>query len=112
MRLAIERWGAGLLNRVFRDEEQRYCDSRPSPWRHYAGRFAVKEAVAKAFGTGIGANLGWLDIHVLRNASTGEPAVELCGPGIRLAEERGVRTIFISLSHTHRYAVAQAIMTR
>jgi holo-[acyl-carrier protein] synthase len=112
MRRALERWGAALRERLFREEEQRYCESRPAPWRHYAGRFAVKEAVAKAFGTGIGADLGWLDILVLRNASTGEPSVTLRGAGGALAARRGIQTIFISLSHTHRMAVAQAILTR
>lgn len=109
MRATLKRWSRQFKNRVFRPEEQAYCDSCSQPWRHYAGRFAVKEAVSKAFGTGIGDALGWLDIEVLRAAS-GAPAVQLHGGGAQLARRRGVRQILISLSHTRHYAVAQALL--
>lgn len=109
MRMTLKRWSRHFKNRVFRPEEQAYCDSCSQPWRHYAGRFAVKEAVSKAFGTGIGDALGWLDIQVVRTAS-GAPAVVLHGAGARLARRRGVRLILISLSHTRLYAVAQALL--
>jgi len=109
MRATLKRWSRQFTNRVFRPEEQAYCDSCSQPWRHYAGRFAVKEAVSKAFGTGIGNALGWLDIEVVRAAS-GAPAVTLHGAGAQLARRRRVRQILISLSHTRHYAVAQALL--
>lgn len=109
MRTTLKRWTAHFKDRVFRLEEQLYCDACAQPWRHYAGRFAVKEAVSKAFGTGIGDALGWLDIEVVRAAS-GAPAVVLHGVGAQLAHRRGVRRILISLSHTRHYAVAQAML--
>ena len=89
MRATLRRWSKHFKDRIFRTEEQLYCDACSQPWRHYAGRFAVKEAVSKAFGTGIGDVLGWLDIEVVRAAS-GAPVVVLHGAGARLARRRGV----------------------
>lgn len=109
MRTTLKRWDGQFKDRVFRREEQRYCDACTQPWRHYAGRFAVKEAVSKAFGTGIGEALGWLDIEVVRGTA-GAPTVKLHDGGARLARRRGVRKILISLSHTRHYAVAQALL--
>jgi len=109
MRATLKRWSGHFKDRVFRASEQLYCDSCAQAWRHYAGRFAVKEAVSKAFGTGIGDALGWLDIEIVR-AKSGAPAVLLHGAGAQLARQRGVREILISLSHTRHYAVAQALL--
>jgi holo-[acyl-carrier protein] synthase len=110
MRAALERWGGRFKARVFNAEEQAYCDGRAAAWRHYAGRFAVKEAVSKAFGTGIGAHINWLDIEVVRDEQTGAPSVRLRGAGARLAEERGVSHVLVSLAHSRSHAVAQALL--
>lgn len=106
----IGRWDARFLSRVFRTSERAYCDGQAAPWRHYAGRFAVKEAVGKAFGTGIGEPIGWTDIEVLRDPETGAPAVRLHGSGRRLAAQRGVRRVLVSLAHSRDHAVAQAVL--
>lgn len=106
----LARWGEPFKRRVFLPEEQAYCDSRAEPCRHYAGRFAVKEAVSKAFGTGVGEHLGWLDITVCRNDKTGAPSVQLSERGWVLARGRGVKNVLVSLSHTRHYAVAQAVL--
>lgn len=106
----LARWSRRFKNRVFLPEEQAYCDAKTPSARHYAGRFAVKEAVAKAFGTGVGAHLGWLDIEVIRDQQTGAPAVRLSKKGQQLARNRGVKQIIVSLAHTRHYAVAQAIL--
>lgn len=106
----LERWGDHFKQKVFRDEERSYCDGKAEPWRHYAGRFAVKEAVSKAFGTGIGEHIDWLDIEVRRNHETGAPSVRLSDKAQALAEHRGIREIMVSISHTRHYAVAQAIL--
>jgi len=110
MRQTLERWGERFRGKVFRRAECEYCDRRAAPWRHYAARFAVKEAVAKAFGTGIGAHADWLDIEVLRESGGGAPRVELHGHARRTAEERGVGRVLVSLAHTHEYAVAQVVL--
>lgn len=104
----LARHGTRFLDRVFRAEEQRYCAMANLPARCYAARFAAKEAVSKAFGTGIGADLGWLDIAVQRDPA-GKPSVLLCNTGASTAERLGIAEVMISLSHSEHYAVAQAI---
>lgn len=111
MQEVLEKWGYRFKNKVFRESEQEYCDSRGAPFRHYAGRFAVKEAVSKAFGTGLGPQLKWLDIEVVRSHQTGAPSIELYGTGRELAESMNVERILVSLSHTRDYAVAHAVVT-
>lgn len=106
----LERWGAKFKGRVFLAEEQSYCESKATPWRHYAGRFAVKEAVTKAFGTGVGPHIGWLDIEVVRDSGTGAPSVRLLGKAHELSTVRGVSRILVSLSHTRNYTVAHALL--
>jgi holo-[acyl-carrier protein] synthase len=106
----LKKWGATFRDRVFLPGEQKYCEASAVPVQHYAGRFAVKEAVSKAFGTGFGPNLGLLDIEVERNSETGAPSVRLSARGRAFAGRMGVGAILISLSHTRHYAVAQAIL--
>jgi len=110
MKQTLSKWEHSFKARVFLPRERSYCDSKAEPWRHYAGRFAVKEAVTKAFGTGIGEHIGWQDIEVIRDERTGAPSVELSEKGWKLARERGVQRVLISLSHTHHYAVAHALL--
>jgi len=105
---SIQRQGQNLIDRVFLATEQEYCAPQRQPARCYAARFAAKEAVAKAFGTGIGAQLGWLDIEIRRKA-TGEPFVVLHGAGAETAKRREISEILLSLSHSEHYAVANAI---
>lgn len=110
MRYMLEKWGSTFKKRLFLADEQAYCDSKAMPCRHYAGRFAVKEAVSKAFGTGVGRHIGWLDMEVTRDSKTGAPSVKIRGNAGRLAKKRGVKRILISLSHTRNYAVAEAVI--
>lgn len=110
MRDVLERWEKKFKDRVFLDREQEYCESKASPSSHYAARFAVKEAVTKAFGTGVGPQLSWLDIEVVRDSSTGAPSVKLSERADRFAKKRGAGDILVSLSHTKNYSVAQALV--
>jgi holo-[acyl-carrier protein] synthase len=105
---AIARHGQPFLDRVFLASEITYCKQAGVPARSYAARFAAKEAVAKAFGTGIGAQLGWHDIEVCR-AETGAPSIRLHGIGAQTATQLGITEIRLSLSHSDHYAVASAI---
>jgi holo-[acyl-carrier protein] synthase len=102
---SLERFGERFLQRVFTDGEIAYCQSMKYPARHFAARFAAKEAVSKAFGTGIGKSMGWRDIDV-RKKTSGEPFVVLDGGAKSLAADRNVRGVWISLSHTNHHAVA------
>src|SRR5215467_12591737 len=101
------RFGERFLNRILHPNEIRYCLSYKSPGPFLAARFAAKEAISKAFGTGIGAQLGWQDMEVGRKES-GEPFVILHEGGKRLLESRGGRIVLISLSHTEEHATAVA----
>jgi holo-[acyl-carrier protein] synthase len=110
MRRMLAKWGRRFKDRVFLVREQEYCESKAFPCRHYAGRFAVKEAVTKAFGTGIGGHIGWLDIEVIRNAATGAPSVSLSPRARAVAADRGGGHVLVSLAHTRNYAVAHALL--
>jgi holo-[acyl-carrier protein] synthase len=104
-----ERFGERFLNRILRPDEISYCLSNRVPAPFLAARFAAKEAISKAFGTGIGAQLGWQDMEVGRKAS-GEPFVILHDGGKKLFQDRGARAVLISLSHTQNYAAAVAVL--
>lgn len=106
---SIAQFGDKFLQRVFLPGEIAYASSCKSSALHFAARFAAKEAVSKAFGTGIGEELGWHDMEVGRSSS-GRPVLRLHGQGIRLAETRGVREVMISLTHTKTTAAAVAIL--
>lgn len=106
---SLERFGDRFLHRVFTEGEIQYSNSMKFPARHLAARFAAKEAVSKAFGTGIGKAMGWRDIDV-RKKESGEPYLVLSGHAEQLANERGVKQAHISLSHTDHYAVAQVVL--
>ena len=104
-----ERFGERFLKRILHPKEIEYCLSHKSPAPFLAARFAAKEAMSKACGTGIGAHLSWQDIEVGRKES-GEPFVILHGAGLELLRQRGARAMLISLSHTANHAAAVAIL--
>ena len=106
---SYERFGERFLNRILHPNEINYCLSHHLPAPFLAARFAAKEAISKAFGTGIGAQLGWQDMEVGRKES-GEPFVILHEAGRKLLQERGGRAVLISLSHTQQHATAVAIL--
>ncbi|MBQ9955141.1 MAG: holo-ACP synthase [Eggerthellaceae bacterium] len=107
MKRILERTPA-FAQRAFSETERAYCDSKASPEVHYATRFAAKEAVMKALGTGLLQGISVRDIEV-RRTSKGRPYVVLTGRMRQIARERGVREIPISLSYTHSEAVACAM---
>ena len=97
---AMARHGPRFAARFFTEQELAYCDGRAE---RLAGRFALKEAVAKALGTGIG-DVSWTEIEVICDGK-GKPELALHGRACALAEERGLDQWSISLSHTEEYAV-------
>lgn len=106
---SFEKFGERFLRRILRPGEIAYCLSHKQPAPFLAARFAAKEAVSKAFGTGIGAALGWQDIEVCRRES-GEPYVVLHDKGRELFARRGAARLLLSLSHTQNYAAAVAVL--
>ena len=109
IRDSLERYGHRFERRVFLPDEVAYCQSQKYPERHFAARFAAKEAVSKAFGTGIGSTLGWLDMEVAREES-GHPQLILHGRAVAWLKQRGGGRVEISLTHTDHYAAASAIL--
>jgi holo-[acyl-carrier protein] synthase len=106
---SIDRFGERFLHRVFTDGEIQYSMSMKFPARHLAARFAGKEAVAKAFGTGIGKAMGWRNIDI-RKEPSGEPFLLFSGPAQELAAKRGVTSALITLSHTDHHAIAVVVL--
>lgn len=109
-RQSLAKHGKRFCNRVFLPSEQKYCHAKVNPWIHYAGRFAAKEAVAKAFGTGIGGKIGWLDIEIVSSGS-GAPIVRLSRRAQLLMRLRRVKRVVASISHTHTNTIAVALLT-
>ncbi len=106
---SLEKFGDRFLHRVFTQGEIAYAQSMKFPARHLAARFAAKEALSKAFGTGIGKSMAWKDLDVQKKPS-GEPFVVLDGGAKTMADERGVTRISITLSHTDHHAMAMIIL--
>ncbi len=106
---SLEKFGERFLKRVFHPGEIAYARSMKLPALHLAARFAAKEAISKAFGTGIGKQLGWTDMEIRRKTS-GEPYAVLHGKGEDLARRRGVTQVLVSLSHCRAYSAASAIL--
>lgn len=106
---SLEKFGDRFTSRILLPDEITYCRSHKEPGPFVAARFAAKEAISKAFGTGIGEQLGWHDMEVRRRES-GEPYVVLHGGGLKLLEARGAKHVLISLSHTQGHAAAVAIL--
>ena len=109
IRASHEKFGERFLKRILRPGEIAYCLGHKQPAPFLAARFAAKEAISKAFGTGIGNQLGWQDMEVGRKES-GEPFVILHDGGLTLLRERGGRLVHLSLSHTAHHATAMAIL--
>lgn len=106
---SYEKFGRRFVDRILLPDEIEYCLSHRQPGPFLAARFAAKEAVSKAFGTGIGAELGWHDMEV-RKRESGEPYVVLHGKGQELLRARGGREVLLSLSHTQSHATAVAVL--
>ncbi len=98
----------GFVERCFTAAEAAYCGAHARSAQSYAARWAAKEAVAKAFGTGIGAAMSLTEIEVVPLPS-GQPRIVLNGNAARHAAAVGVREIHLSLTHTEQYAAAYVI---
>jgi holo-[acyl-carrier protein] synthase len=106
---SMDRFGDRFLHRVFTEGEIAYSMSMKFPARHLAARFAGKEAVSKAFGTGIGKAMGWRDIDIQKKPS-GEPFLVFSGGAQDVAAKRGVTSALITLSHTEHQAMAVIVL--
>lgn len=104
---AIER-NPRFLQKVYTEEEIRYCQRKKNQWQSFAARFAAKEAVSKAMGTGIGP-IGLREIEII-SAASGQPQVVLHGAAKTFALEHAITRVSLSLSHSEAYAIATVII--
>lgn len=104
----IDRHGELFINRVYTPLEIRYCNSRKQATQHFAGRWAAKEAILKALGTGWRKGISWRDIEV-RNDSLGKPVVGVRGGAADLVAQLGIAELQVSISHCRSHAMAYAM---
>jgi len=102
--------GDGFRNLVFTPFEISYCEKQAAPAESYAARFAAKEALLKAFGTGWGNGGVNFDEIEVRNDAAGRPEIFLIGNGVGKYELLGIKKIWVSLSHEKSAAVAMVII--
>ena len=108
IRKSLEKYSERFEEKVFTQAEIDYCHAQADPARHFAGRFAVKEAVSKCLGTGISGGVAWKDIEVLQKES-GQPILKLTQKTKELFDHHKLNAIHISISHSQDYAIANAI---
>jgi len=104
----IERHGELFITRVYTTEEIRYCQSRAQATQHFTGRWAAKEAVLKALGTGWRKGISWRDVEI-RNEPGGKPVVAMRGGAKDVVGQLGIAKMLVSISHCRTHATAQAI---
>ena len=104
---AIDEANGRFEERVFTNDERAYCRRMPSPVTHFSARFAAKEATRKAMANG--PDLNWQEVEVIR-APDGPVGIALHGKAAKIAEEMGVKTVFLSLAHERKTAVATVIL--
>ncbi len=107
---AVGRWAGSFTGRVFTEREVSYSMKQKRPAEALAARFGAKEAVMKAFGTGLSGGVSWKDVEIVRGEG-GRPDVLLGGRLKELASGMGVTSVLVSFSHDGGYAVAQAVLT-
>lgn len=105
----MENHSAKFIERIFTASEIGHAPVSGLSAGYYAGRWASKEAFAKALGCGIGENCGWLDINV-SNGNDGRPHMEISGKALETAKKKGMRSVFISISHEKEYAIAFVVI--
>jgi holo-[acyl-carrier protein] synthase len=110
-RKVVERLKDRFISRVFTPEEQQFCQKHHDPIPHFAARFAAKEALFKALGTGWAKGVTWLDVEVRRQRQD-PPLMVLCGEAGRISANKGTQSVHLSLSHSEDSAVALVVLER
>jgi len=109
IRDSLKRFGDRFVARILTPAEAEYCAACADPALHVAARFAAKEAAGKALGTGLGLEVAWHDVEIVRRQS-GAPELRLLGKGRNLADNRQVTQIHLSITHTQQTAAAVVIL--
>jgi holo-[acyl-carrier protein] synthase len=106
---SIERYGHRFINRIYTEAEIRYVERKANRFERYAARFAAKEAGMKAIGTGWSHGVRWRDFEVT-NLASGKPTLRLHGRAAEIAQQLGVRSVSLSLTHTRSEGMAFVIL--
>ena len=109
---SLTKFSPRFEEKVFTDNEIKYCQSQADPVKHFAARFAVKEAVSKSLGTGISKEVGLKDIEVVNDRDSGKPYLNISGRAKEIFDSLELTSIHISISHDAGFAIAQAIAER
>ena len=104
----IERHGESFINRVYTPEEISYCQARAQATQHFTGRWAAKEAILKALGTGWRGGISWRDVEV-RSEPNDRPVVMVQAGVKEVIEQLGITELLVSISYCRTYATAYAI---
>lgn len=105
----LSRENPGIQDTIFTPLELRYCLGKRRSFEHLAARFAAKEAVLKALGSGLGQRMRWTDVEIV-SGGLGRPRARLSGEVEALARRRGLVDLDVSISHTAELAMAQALV--
>lgn len=111
IKYAVSRWKDAFLKRIFTENEIQYSKAKKFACQHLAARFAAKEAVLKAIGDSSIQRIGLSEVEVF-NDESGKPFIRLSGEAKKIQESRGISEIIISMSHTRKFAIANAILIK
>ena len=111
IRQLVQRFGANFLDRVYTRSEQQEAGRRHDPAAYYAGRWAIKEALSKALGCGIGSRCAFTDIETT-DSPIGKPDITLSGEAAKTFARSGGKNLFVSISHEANYAIGNVIIER
>jgi len=109
IRQSIGRFGRRFIERIFTEDEVRYCESKANKIERYAARFAAKEAAMKAIGTGWSHGVRWRDVEV-RRLTGGRPTIAFHGRAAEFFKRLNGARAHLSLTHTEAFAMAQVIL--
>jgi holo-[acyl-carrier protein] synthase len=109
LRSSVKKFGDKFLNRIFTENEIKYCQTKFNSFQHYAVRFAAKEALLKAIGTGLRSGMTWHQIEIV-NDTQGKPSIMTYGECQKILQKLEIKKIELSLSHTKDHGVAFVIL--
>lgn len=109
VKAAIERFGARFINRIFTEEEIRFCQSKQNSAERFAARFAAKEAALKALGTGVNRGISWKEVEIRRERGQ-RPTIHFSGKAGIVFDHVGAKRATLSLTHTEQQAMAMVIL--
>ena len=98
-----------LIEELFLPAEIEYCKSQVRYWENFAARFAAKEAVFKALGSGLSSGLRFKDVEIVKSLASGSVSLKLHGKALTIQSKKNVVSLHVSISHTRNNAVAIVI---